>query len=225
MNKILKIFTLLLFISACGDNNLSQLTIKTSNGDVVYKVETASTSEELQTGLMNRDSLASDRGMLFDLSSANIEHSIMWMKDTQIALDMLFITNEGFVMWIKENATPMSEELIIPPFKAGAVLEINAGEVAKKGIKIGDIVKHPILPIKNTLPQISSEANSIENETTNSDVVATEASPDESSSSDSTTEEKNENNDTTTEANPTEADTTAKETEENVASDNENTSK
>lgn len=217
MNKILKIFTLLLFISACGDNNLSQLTIKTSNGDVSYKVETASTVEELQTGLMNRDSLPSDRGMLFDLSSANVGYSVMWMKDTKIALDMIFITSEGFVMWIKENATPMSEELIVSPFKADAVLEINAGEVAKHGIKVGDTIKHSIFPIKKVLPQVSSDANNTKENnnndaTVNTNTTVTDNPSAESNVGDTTpTPEETNKSDTTTEESSADADTTSEE--------------
>ena len=68
----------------------------------------------------------------------------MWMKDTKLSLDMLFLTKEGVVYWIKENAQPYSEELIVAPFPAAAVLEINAGDVAKHQIKIGQRVKHPL---------------------------------------------------------------------------------
>ena len=64
------------------------------------------------------------------------------MKDTKISLDMLFLTKEGVVFWVKEKAQPFSEELIISPFPAAAVLELNAGDIEKHKIKIGQRVKH-----------------------------------------------------------------------------------
>ena len=90
---------------------------------------------------MNRDSLAADSGMIFNL--ADVENQVaMWMKDTKIPLDMLFVNSNGRIFFIEENATPMSEELIIAPEPALAVIELNAGDVKKHGIKIGDTVKH-----------------------------------------------------------------------------------
>lgn len=144
MNKLLKLFAVILLISSCGKAETSKLVIETEAGDITYNIETASTVKELEVGLMNRDSLAQNAGMLFDLSNVPNEVTAMWMKDTKLSLDMLFLTKEGVVYWIKENAQPYSEELIIAPFPAAAVLEINAGDVAKHQIKIGQNVKHPM---------------------------------------------------------------------------------
>ena len=144
MNKLFKIFAAVLVVCSCSKVETSKLMVETDNGDVVYNVETASEIKELETGLMKHSSLPADGGMLFDLSKVPNKVTAMWMKDTKLSLDMLFLTKEGVVYWIKENAQPYSEELIVAPFPAAAVLEINAGDVAKHQIKIGQRVKHPL---------------------------------------------------------------------------------
>lgn len=145
MNKFLKLFVITLLFCGCNNKNTSELVIETSNGNVVYQVETASSQEDLSHGLMDRNSLPKNGGMIFDLSPFMAQPTIMWMKNTKISLDMLFVTKEGFIYWIKENAVPYSEDDIKAPFPAYAVIEINAGDVAKHKIQIGDKVKHAIL--------------------------------------------------------------------------------
>lgn len=129
MSKFLKLFLALIVVAGCSPKeNSGNLTISTENGDVRYNVEEAQTPEELEKGLMNRDSLAADSGMIFNL--ADVENQVaMWMKDTKIPLDMLFVNSNGRIFFIEENATPMSEELIIAPEPALAVIELNAGDV------------------------------------------------------------------------------------------------
>lgn len=169
MIKLLKIFVVFLFLCSCDNKNTSPLTIETSHGNVTYNVELASTIEQLQTGLMNRNKLAADSGMLFDLSVVEERNTAMWMKDTKISLDMLFLTPEGFIFWIKEDAQPYSEDLIIPPFPAAAVLELNAGEAKKNGFTIGQIVKHPIFPIKKHKTETEENAPATDTQETSSD--------------------------------------------------------
>lgn len=142
MNKLIKIFAIILVICGCQKTETSKLVIETETGDVAYNIETASTIQELEVGLMNRDKLDANSGMLFDLSNVPNKVTAMWMKDTKLSLDMLFLTKEGVIFWIKEKAQPFSEELIIAPFPAAAVLELNAGDVEKHKIKIGQRVKH-----------------------------------------------------------------------------------
>ena len=102
-------------------------------------VENAVSPEELQKGLMNRETLEDKHGMIFNLKG--YEHIGMWMKDTLIPLDMIFV-NDGTVVWIFENAQPNSTEIISSPVPANAVIELNAGDVKKYNIKTGDTVKH-----------------------------------------------------------------------------------
>lgn len=145
MPKIFKIAMMLLAVVACSKfDKRDDLTITDINGEkVAYKVELAQTKEEMSTGLMNREDLDENSGMLFALGSLGANsRSAMWMKDTKISLDMLFIDEEGMIFWIYENAEPESEKLIVPPYPAYSVLEVNAGDVKKHGIKIGDMVRH-----------------------------------------------------------------------------------
>ncbi|MEZ5690923.1 MAG: DUF192 domain-containing protein [Rickettsiales bacterium] len=123
--------------------NKEQIFIATKNGKKEYKVEIASTIKQLEIGLMYRKNLPKDNGMLFLF---NKEQKIyMWMKNTYISLDMLFIDNSGKIVYIAENTTPNSLDIIssgnIP---ARAVLELNAGDVKKNGISIGDKVIYKV---------------------------------------------------------------------------------
>ena len=130
MTKFIKLFLAVILLAGCSKkNDESNLTVLTGGGEVSYTVEEAKTVPELEKGLMFRESLAPNAGMIFDLSK--VEHTAMWMKNTKIPLDMIF-----------ENAQPESLTLIIPPFPAAAVLEINAGDVKKHGIKTGDKIEH-----------------------------------------------------------------------------------
>ena len=90
---------------------------------------------------MNRPVLAEDSGMLFDLRPIK-EPVSMWMKDTKISLDMIFIDKDGSIFWIYENAEPMSTTLILPPYNPAAVLEVNAGDAKKYNIRVGDVIKY-----------------------------------------------------------------------------------
>lgn len=149
MSKLLKIFLMIAVISACSEKkNTDPLTVvKQDGGEVVYQAELAQTHEELSNGLMNRATLAANSGMIFDLSNVPAP-TAMWMKDTKIPLDMLFIDKDGTIFWIYENAEPDSTKMIVAPYPAAAVLELNGGDVAKNGIQIGDTVKHKLLQPK-----------------------------------------------------------------------------
>lgn len=142
MSNFLKLFLAMIIVVGCSPKKQDgNLIIATEKGDIYYTVEEAQKNEDLEKGLMNREALAEGSGMIFDLSKVDNQIA-MWMKDTQISLDMLFVNANGKIFFIKENATPMSEELIIAPEPAMAVIELNAGEVQKQGIKVGDSVKH-----------------------------------------------------------------------------------
>lgn len=147
MSKWLQIFAIVLFTVSCGEQNdkLSKMIIETTEGPVTYYVETASTKEEMAQGLMNRQSLKSDSGMIFDLQGQ--QEIAMWMKDTPIPLDMLFVNSQGKIIDIHENAVPYSTDLIYPEKKESlsAVIELNGGDVSKHQIKIGDMVKHKVI--------------------------------------------------------------------------------
>lgn len=106
--------------------------------DKQWNVEKAVTLEERRNGLMNRKRVKPGTGMLF-LFDAPAEAS-MWMKDTLVPLDMLFIGEDGRIVYIEHRAKPKSLEPVNPPGKMRAVLEIPGGEAKKAGIGIGDEV-------------------------------------------------------------------------------------
>jgi len=118
------------------------LTIESANGAHAFTVEIADDPEEIRTGLMNRESMAPDDGMLFDFGQPR--EAAMWMKNTLIPLDMLFMDPSGKVIAIARNAVPGSLRTITPGVPVKAVLELNGGRAAELGIEPGDEVVHPI---------------------------------------------------------------------------------
>ena len=122
------------------------LEIVTKSGVQVFAVEMARTEEQKTTGLMYRKELADGRGMLFDFSP---EQPIsMWMKNTFIPLDMIFIRADGRILRIAENTVPQSERIISSGGLAKGVLEVIGGTAKKYGITVGDRVGHPLFKDK-----------------------------------------------------------------------------
>ena len=118
------------------------LEIATKSGVQVFSVEMATTEEEKTTGLMYRKELADGKGMLFDFSPE--QEVSMWMKNTYIPLDMIFIRADGRILRIAENTEPLSTRIIASGGLAKAVLEVIAGTAQKYGIAPGDRVAHPL---------------------------------------------------------------------------------
>ena len=108
----------------------------------ILSVELASTPEQLTQGLMFRRSLAADAGMLFDFGSTRPVS--MWMRNTLIPLDMLFLDERGGIVGFRERAVPNSLEVISSPAPVRGVLEVNGGTVQRLGLVVGDRVNHPI---------------------------------------------------------------------------------
>ena len=122
---------------------LQRLTVTTQSGnEILYKVEIATTQKQRQRGLMFRDSMPKDQGMLFGYRSQR--QVSMWMKNTILPLDMLFIDSSGKIINIVKNTTPFSEETIDSGGVVLSVLELNAGQAEKHGIQAGDQVSYPI---------------------------------------------------------------------------------
>lgn len=122
------------------------LEIVTQTGVQVFSVEMATTEEEKQTGLMYRKELADGKGMLFDFSPE--QEISMWMKNTYISLDMIFIRADGRILRIAENTEPLSTKIISSRGLAKGVLEVPAGTAQKYGIRPGDRVGHPLFGSK-----------------------------------------------------------------------------
>ncbi len=124
------------------EKSAEPLTIVTSGGPRAFSVEVMRTDEERARGLMFRRFLPADRGMLFDFKTE--QNVLMWMKNTYIPLDMVFIARDGRVISVAENTEPLSERTIASGGPAFAVLEVNAGTAAKLGVKAGDRVEHSL---------------------------------------------------------------------------------
>jgi uncharacterized protein len=120
----------------------SELTIISATGPHRFKVEVAETSAQMTQGLMFRTSLAPDAGMLFDYKQPTA--ATMWMRNTLIPLDMLFVDARGVIVNIHQRAVPQSDSVIAAAAPVRAVIELNGGTVARLGIAPGDRVVHPI---------------------------------------------------------------------------------
>lgn len=117
------------------------LSIATRSGDVLkFSVELAESSEQKSRGLMFRRQMADNEGMLFLHRRDRV--LTMWMANTVLPLDMLFIERDGTIARIQTNTIPQSREVISSRTRVRAVLELNAGTTRKFGIAVGDKVNH-----------------------------------------------------------------------------------
>ncbi len=130
--------------------------LQIASGDLLHDfvVELADDRNEIQRGLMDRTEMAPDAGMLFDFGEPR--RASMWMKNTLLPLDMLFIDEDGTILAIAKDTEPMSTRVIDPGFRIKSVLELNAGRSDALGIVPGDKVLHPIFG--NTGPTESDPA-------------------------------------------------------------------
>ena len=124
--------------SAAG---LEQVPLTVTSGERVHRftVEVARTAEEQATGLMNRSSLAPDRGMVFPFEAPR--DASFWMKNTLIPLDIIFVRADGSIANIAANTVPLSLQPVLSDGPVSAVLEIAGGRSAELGIKPGDKVQ------------------------------------------------------------------------------------
>jgi uncharacterized membrane protein (UPF0127 family) len=142
------LFAVVAMLAWLGADGLSQaaefqpLEIVTKSGVQTFTVEIAKTDKERETGLMYRKEMADGRGMLFDFSPE--QQVSMWMKNTFLSLDMIFIGANGRITRIAENTEPQSLKIISSGGPAKGVLEVVAGTAKKYGIAPGDQVVHPL---------------------------------------------------------------------------------
>ncbi len=120
-----------------------KLVIATKGGQQhVFNVEMALTAEQQAVGEMFRPSVPEDGGMLFDWGSPRT--SIMWMKNTLVPLDMVFINADGTIRSIAENTVPYSLAAIDSRGPVRATLELRGGTTARLNIRVGDTVRQRI---------------------------------------------------------------------------------
>jgi uncharacterized protein len=120
----------------------SHLTIVSASGPHRFIVELAETPAQMEQGLMFRRTLAPDSGMLFDFKQPTM--ATMWMRNTLIPLDMLFVNQQGWIVNIAQRAVPESDATIAAAAPVRAVIELNGGTAERLGIKPGDRVVYPI---------------------------------------------------------------------------------
>lgn len=122
---------------------LTELTIASTNGRHVFRVEMADTVEKQQRGLMYRTDIPKDGGMLFapyPPEGGGPREASFWMKNTPSPLDIIFIREDGTIARIAENTVPFSEAQVPSGEPVSAVLELNGGRAAELGIAEGDKV-------------------------------------------------------------------------------------
>jgi len=130
-------------IAYAQDNLARESLVISSNGrQIEFTIEIASTKAERAIGLMHRQSMEPYSGMLFDYG--NSQNVAMWMKNTYVSLDILFIDHKGVIQNITQNTTPLSLEVISSGGPVLGVLEVKAGTVKAFKIKAGDTVLHAL---------------------------------------------------------------------------------
>lgn len=116
------------------------VSIVTSQGRFEFTAEIADDEQERARGLMFRETMPAKHGMLFDFGQTR--RIQMWMRNTPLSLDMIFIDPTGQVVNIAERTTPFSDAIIDSMVPVSHVLEVNAGISRLIGLKIGDRIVH-----------------------------------------------------------------------------------
>jgi uncharacterized membrane protein (UPF0127 family) len=131
------------FVLATGSTDASAcaagqecVTVRTSSGEHVFTVEWATESAARSCGLMFREEMAADHGMIFDFERDGPQS--FWMMNTLIPLDMVFIRSDGTVVNVAERTTPMSLASVPSTGPARYVLELNGGTAERIGLRAGD---------------------------------------------------------------------------------------
>jgi len=132
-----------LTVPATTAQTLEPLVIVSGDERYEFHVELATTPAERSRGLMYRRSMPADHGMLFDFERE--EMVSMWMRNTYISLDMLFIRTDGSIARIAQHTEPLSERTISSGEPVRFVLELNAGMSTQLGISPDDVVEHSLI--------------------------------------------------------------------------------
>lgn len=125
-----------------GGLRVEPVIIETGDGPVEIAAEIADTPKTRQHGLMFRDSLGWNEGMLFDFKQ--VQPVTFWMKDTPLFLDMLFVDAGGVIVGVLDSVPPYTTDSRRSPGPVKAVLELRGGAAQRFGITKGDRLRHPI---------------------------------------------------------------------------------
>jgi uncharacterized membrane protein (UPF0127 family) len=123
-------------------SKLEPITVTSANSATMFTAEIADTDELRTRGLMFRHFLPEDKAMLFDYERPR--PVAMWMKNTNISLDMLFIREDGTIAAIAQDTVPQSLDTISVQEPVRGVLELAAGTVKRLGVRVNDKVYHRI---------------------------------------------------------------------------------
>jgi uncharacterized membrane protein (UPF0127 family) len=147
----LVLFTLSPVVALPATFATESLTIRKADGSIhLFTVEVAAEPDQRAQGLMNRKEMAGDRGMLFDFGTTRRVY--MWMKDTYLPLDMLFLGQDGTVVSITPDTVPLSEAIIDSHEPVRFVIELNAGAAKTLGLSVGDKAESPRIKAAPTNP-------------------------------------------------------------------------
>ena len=122
---------------------METVTVVTARGSFEFAAEIADTPQLRRRGLMFRQRLPKDKAMLFDWGGRQLVAN-MWMRNTYIPLDMVFIASDGTVVRVAGNTKPRSLKIISSGVPVAAVLEIAAGTARRIGLEPGSKVRHMI---------------------------------------------------------------------------------
>lgn len=128
--------------SVGGQAKLERLDIVSGERRHSFTVEVARTDQDRGRGLMFRQHMPQDQGMLFDFERDQMV--TMWMKNTYLSLDMVFIFADGRIHRIESRTEPESERTISSGVPVRAVLELNANVASRLGLRPGDRIVHPM---------------------------------------------------------------------------------
>jgi uncharacterized membrane protein (UPF0127 family) len=149
LTRAFTLFAALVFSSAVFAQAMAQpklrtapLIIETVTGAHRFSVELALSGPERERGLMFRENMGEDEGMLFFFPRD--EAISMWMKNTKLALDMIFINADGTVAQIAENTAPQSLAIISSHAPVRAVLEVRAGTARRLKAEPGNLVRNAV---------------------------------------------------------------------------------
>lgn len=135
---VMQVLTVVPFLAWAAENILSseyRCILHQNYRQICFHFEIADEPETRNFGLMKREYLAPRHGMLFDFEQAQAIG--MWMKNTLIPLDMVFLDENRNIVFIHRHAEPHSLEIIRPPMPIRYTLELNAGEVDEYGLELG----------------------------------------------------------------------------------------
>lgn len=138
---LMAIFVVSSFMAPLYAADIQRLVIKTETAQHEFTVEIMRSPEDRSIGLMHRKHLDQDKGMLFDFEGSVIAN--MWMKNTYVPLDMLFIRADGTIVNIAHDTVPLSTKVLSSSGKVRYVLEVNAGIAKHLGIVPGN---HVVVP-------------------------------------------------------------------------------